>query len=118
MRVKIPRINKYIYPDITVVCGEDQFEDNQNDTLLNPVLIIEILSEFTEAEERSVIPRATWPQCGSMRDKRNGRLHLGQQKHSCQLWGRAFVLHPEHRMITEEQRALLARLRQESIALY
>lgn len=52
MRVKIPRINKYTYPDVAVVCGGDQFEDNQNDTLLNPVLIIEILSESTEAYDR------------------------------------------------------------------
>lgn len=52
MRVKIPRINKYTYPDIAVVCGENQFEDDQYDTLLNPVLITEILSESTEAYDR------------------------------------------------------------------
>jgi Uma2 family endonuclease len=52
MRVKIPRINKYTYPDITVTCGKEIFEDEQNDTLLNPMLIIEILSDSTEAYDR------------------------------------------------------------------
>jgi len=34
----------YIYPDITVVCGESELEDAEQDTLLNPTVIIEILS--------------------------------------------------------------------------
>jgi Uma2 family endonuclease len=52
MRVKIPAISKYTYPDLVVTCGEEQFEDEQNDTLLNPVVIIEVLSESTEAYDR------------------------------------------------------------------
>jgi Uma2 family endonuclease len=52
MRVKIPRINKYTYPDIAVTCGQETFEDEQNDTLLNPMSIIEILSDSTEAYDR------------------------------------------------------------------
>jgi Uma2 family endonuclease len=52
MRVKIGKINKYTYPDIVVACDVEQFEDEQNDTLLNPVVIIEILSESTEAYDR------------------------------------------------------------------
>ncbi|HJY82799.1 MAG TPA: Uma2 family endonuclease [Candidatus Binatia bacterium] len=52
MRVKISKINKYTYPDIVVACGEEQFENEQNDTLLNPAVIIEILSESTEAYDR------------------------------------------------------------------
>jgi Uma2 family endonuclease len=52
MRVKISRIGKYTYPDIVVACGDELFEDGQNDTLLNPVLIIEILSDSTEAYDR------------------------------------------------------------------
>ena len=42
----------YTYPDITVVCGDAQFEDSQVDTLLNPTLIIEVLSPSTEAYDR------------------------------------------------------------------
>jgi Uma2 family endonuclease len=52
MRVKVSPTGLYTYPDITVVCGEAQFEDNQQDTLLNPTLIVEVLSESTEAYDR------------------------------------------------------------------
>lgn len=40
------------YPDITVVCGEPQFEDGEQDTLLNPTLLAEILSPSTESYDR------------------------------------------------------------------
>jgi len=52
MRVKISPTGLYTYPDITVVCSEAQFEDTQQDTLLNPTLIVEVLSESTEAYDR------------------------------------------------------------------
>ena len=40
------------YPDVTVVCGNPQFEDGQRDTLLNPRVIIEVLSPSTETYDR------------------------------------------------------------------
>jgi Uma2 family endonuclease len=52
MRVKISPTGLYTYPDVIVVCGAAQFEDNQQDTLLNPTLIVEVLSESTEAYDR------------------------------------------------------------------
>jgi Uma2 family endonuclease len=52
MRVKISPAGLYTYPDVTVVCGAAQFEDTQQDTLLNPTLIVEVLSESTEAYDR------------------------------------------------------------------
>jgi Uma2 family endonuclease len=52
MRVKIPETELYTYPDIVVVCGEPEFEDQVFDTLLNPVVIIEILSKSTENYDR------------------------------------------------------------------
>jgi Uma2 family endonuclease len=52
MRVKISPTGLYTYPNVTVVCGEAQFEDHQQDTLLNPTLIVEVLSESTEAYDR------------------------------------------------------------------
>jgi Uma2 family endonuclease len=52
MRVKVSATGLYTYPDVTVVCGEARFEDNQQDTLLNPTLIVEVLSESTEAYDR------------------------------------------------------------------
>ncbi len=42
----------FTYPDVTVVCGEPQFHDESEDTLTNPTLIIEVLSDSTEAYDR------------------------------------------------------------------
>lgn len=52
MRVRVPSSRLYTYPDLVVVCGEPQFEDKEFDTLLNPTLIIEVLSESTELYDR------------------------------------------------------------------
>lgn len=52
MRVKISSAGKYTYPDASVACAEEQFEDEDEDTLLNPILIIEVLSKSTEAYDR------------------------------------------------------------------
>jgi Uma2 family endonuclease len=52
MRVKIKKIGKYTYPDVVVTCGKEIFEDDHVDTLLNPVVIFEILSDSTEAYDR------------------------------------------------------------------
>ncbi len=43
---------RYTYPDVSVVCGDAEFEDDQLDTLLNPAVIIEVLSPSTEAYDR------------------------------------------------------------------
>ncbi len=54
MRVKITSTGKYTYPDFVGVCGEEFFEDDSEneDTLLNPMLIVEVLSKSTEAYDR------------------------------------------------------------------
>jgi Uma2 family endonuclease len=52
MRVKIEPLGIYTYPDVTVVCGEPRLEDDEQDTLLNPTVIIEILSPSTERYDR------------------------------------------------------------------
>ena len=52
MRVKAAEARSYHYPDIAVVCGKPQFEDAQLDTLLNPTVLIEVLSPSTEAYDR------------------------------------------------------------------
>src|SRR5437763_16821511 len=51
-RVKIEDTGLYTYPDITVVCGEPRFEDQGRRTVRNPTLIVEVLSESTEAYDR------------------------------------------------------------------
>lgn len=52
MRVFVPKTGLYTYPDLVVVCGEPEFQDTVPDTLLNPVLLIEVLSESTEGYDR------------------------------------------------------------------
>jgi Uma2 family endonuclease len=52
MRVKIQATGLHTYPDVVVVCGEPKFEDDHKDTLLNPTLIVEVLSDSTEAYDR------------------------------------------------------------------
>lgn len=52
MRVKVAPTGLYTYPDISVACGEIQFDDAQKDTLLNPTVLIEVLSPSTEAYDR------------------------------------------------------------------
>lgn len=47
MRVRIPHTGRYVYPDVPVVCGEPQFEDPELDTLLNPTVIVKVLSTST-----------------------------------------------------------------------
>ena len=48
MLVRIPATGLGTYPDLAIVCDEPQFEDDAEDTLLNPTLIIEVLSPSTE----------------------------------------------------------------------
>ncbi len=52
LRVNIPTINSFTYPDLTIVCGKPELLDNQMDTLLNPAVIIEVLSPSTESYDR------------------------------------------------------------------
>jgi Uma2 family endonuclease len=52
MRVQVEATGTYTYPDVSVVCGEPQFLDETRDTLLNPSLIVEVLSPSTEGFDR------------------------------------------------------------------
>jgi Uma2 family endonuclease len=54
LRVRVNPSGNYLYcyPDLSVVCGEPRFEDKHFDTLLNPKILIEILSPSTEPFDR------------------------------------------------------------------
>ena len=52
MRVFVPETGLYTYPDLVVVCGEPKFKDDVFDTLLNPVLLVQVLSDSTESYDR------------------------------------------------------------------
>src|SRR4051794_160523 len=51
-RVKIPDTGLYTYPDVTVVCGSPQFEGSDRRAMLNPTVIVEVLSDTAEAYDR------------------------------------------------------------------
>lgn len=52
MRIKSAATGRYLYPDVAAVCGDPAFEDETRDTLLNPAVIVEVLSNSTEAYDR------------------------------------------------------------------
>lgn len=52
MRTKVQSLGNYFYPDIVGLCEKVRLEDNVEDTLLNPELILEVLSPSTEAYDR------------------------------------------------------------------
>jgi Uma2 family endonuclease len=52
MRVLANRTGLYTYPDVVVACGEPVFQDDKRDTLVNPTMIVEVLSPTTESYDR------------------------------------------------------------------
>jgi Uma2 family endonuclease len=52
MRVLIRATGLFTYPDATVVCGPPQLFDNRRDVLLNPKVVVEVLSRSTESYDR------------------------------------------------------------------
>jgi Uma2 family endonuclease len=52
IRLGIPKSNLYTYPDVMVTCGKEEVRDETSETLLNPVLIIEVLSESKKDYDR------------------------------------------------------------------
>jgi len=51
MRVRLES-GLYVYPDVVVTCNEPRFEDGEVDILLNPTVIVEVLSPSTERRDR------------------------------------------------------------------
>src|SRR5207248_2680551 len=52
LRVQVNEEGPYTYPDLSVVCGKAEFADAKGDALLNPTMIVEVLSPTTEAWDR------------------------------------------------------------------
>jgi Uma2 family endonuclease len=52
LRVRLDETGLYCYPDLTIVCGEPVFAETRPVTLLNPRVIIEVLSDTTEEYDR------------------------------------------------------------------
>jgi Uma2 family endonuclease len=52
LRLRVNPERLYTYPDISVVCGAPKLADDHKDTLLNPTVVVEVLSPSTEAHDR------------------------------------------------------------------
>ena len=52
LRLWIPQYNRGLYPDLMIIAGEPLLSDNRNDEILNPCLIIEVLSPSTSGYDR------------------------------------------------------------------
>jgi Uma2 family endonuclease len=52
VRLWIPRIRSYVYPDVMVIAGKPEYYDNRKDTITNPQAIIEVLSKSTRNYDR------------------------------------------------------------------
>jgi len=52
MRITIPQAQHYTYADVVVVCDEPKVDDDFKDNLLNPIVIVEVLSPSTESYDR------------------------------------------------------------------
>ncbi|MFB2977629.1 Uma2 family endonuclease [Microseira sp. BLCC-F43] len=52
VRLWIPRIRSYVYPDVMVIAGKPEYHDNHKDTITNPQVIIEVLSKSTRNYDR------------------------------------------------------------------
>lgn len=52
MRVKVSATGLYTYPDVILMCGPPELEDHHGDTLLNPHVVFEVLSDSTEKYDR------------------------------------------------------------------
>jgi Uma2 family endonuclease len=53
LKVYVKTCNRYFYPDIAVLCGSPSFTNGRRDTIDNPILVIEVLSESTEHFDRT-----------------------------------------------------------------
>lgn len=52
MKVVVRASGHYYYPDATVVCGAPEFADEVRDAILNPTVVVEVLSDSTERKDR------------------------------------------------------------------
>lgn len=52
LRVKVAATGLLTYPDLSVICGPPEFIPGTDDTVLNPTVLVEVLSDSTEAYDR------------------------------------------------------------------
>jgi Uma2 family endonuclease len=87
MRVRTPT-NFVAYPDVVALCGERKFDDSKLDTLLNPALIVEVLSPSTEAYDRGTkLPRYKYiPSLSDCLLVAQDRVHVEHYQRQGNIW--------------------------------
>lgn len=58
MKIQVAESLHYTYPDVSIVCGDIEFVENRDDTIINPMVIIEVLSRSTGDYDRGAKFRA------------------------------------------------------------
>jgi Uma2 family endonuclease len=53
-RLAFPPDARYVYPDVTVICGAPAFQNGTSDVITNPSIIVEVLSGSTEEYDRGL----------------------------------------------------------------
>jgi len=67
LKVRTPNSKSFFYPDVSVVCGDDEVAVNEQDVILNPRMIVEVSSESTAAFDRGK-KFLSYQQIGSLQD--------------------------------------------------
>jgi Uma2 family endonuclease len=102
MRVKLDKSGLYTYPDIVAFCGQPHYDDDRKDTLLNPTVIIEVLSPSTEAYDRGE-KFSHYRQVDTLREY----VLIGQEKPRIE----RYVRQPEQKWLLEEVSDLVSSIR-------
>lgn len=97
MKVRPRSANVGAYPDLVAVCGGQEFQDGRRDLLLNPSLIVEVLSDSTEGYDRGD-KFALYRGIPSLKDY----LLVSQR----QVWAELYTRGPDYRWILTEFSAL------------
>jgi insertion element IS1 protein InsB len=82
------------------------------------VLLTNTINRDNGGQQTTTVVRDACPARGSQHFKKNGHIHNGKQNHQCKTCTRQFVIHVESRVISEDQRTLVAHLLREKISLH
>jgi Uma2 family endonuclease len=52
VRIWIEKAKSFVYPDAMVICGEIETYENDQNSIINPILVVEVLSKSTESYDR------------------------------------------------------------------
>ncbi len=52
MKIRVPKLNSIVYPDAVIICEVPEFYNNRNDIILNPLLIVEVLSPTEDYDRK------------------------------------------------------------------